>query len=71
MAIAKQRAEEEAQQVALRVDDLITKIQASSNSQVAGEEALADLKAQIDGAKKKAKKTLQHTLELLEQRLTS
>jgi ribosomal protein S4 len=57
--------------VALRVDDLITKIQASSNSQVAGEEALADLKAQIDGAKKKAKKTLQHTFELLEQRLTS
>jgi len=71
MAIAKQRAEQEAQQLALQVDDLINTINTSSDPKSAGEEMLAGLQMQIDGAKKKAKKTLQQTLELLEQRLTS
>jgi tryptophanyl-tRNA synthetase len=71
MEIAKQRAEQEAQQLALKVDDLINAITISNDPKAAGEELRAGLQTQIDGAKKKAKKTLQQTLELLEQRLTS
>ena len=71
IAIAKQRAEQESQQLAFEVDDLINTINTSSDPKAAGEEILAGLRTQIDGAKKKAKKTLQQTLELLEQRLTS
>ena len=71
MAIAKQRAEQEVLQLASQVDDLINTIKASSDPKVAGEEALLGLQVQIDGAKKKAKKTLQQTFQLLEQRLTS
>ena len=71
MEIAKQRAEQEAQNLALKVDDLINAITFSDDPKAAGEELLAGLQTQIDGAKMKAKKTLQQTLELLEQRLTS
>jgi thioredoxin-like negative regulator of GroEL len=71
MEIAKQRADQEARQLALKVDDLINAINISNDPKAAGEELLAGLQTQIDGAKKKAKKTLQQTLELLEQRLTS
>ena len=71
MAIAKQRAEQEVLQLASQVDDLINTIEASSDPKVAGEEALLGLQVQIDGAKKKAKKTLQQTFQLLEQRLIS
>jgi len=71
IAIAKQRAEQEVRQLALQVDDLINTINTSSDPKAAGVEMLASLRTQIDGAKKKAKKTLQQTLELLEQRLTS
>ena len=71
MEIAKQRADQEARQLALKVDDLINVINISNDPKAAGEELLAGLQTQIDGAKKKAKKTLQQTLELLEQRLTS
>ena len=71
MEIAKQRADQEARQLALKVDDLINVINISNDPKAAGEELLAGLQTQIDGAKKKAKKTLQQTRELLEQRLTS
>jgi tetrahydrodipicolinate N-succinyltransferase len=71
MAIAKQRAEQEVLQLASQVDDLINTIEASSDPKVAGEEALLGLQVQIDGAKKKAKKNLQQTFQLLEQRLIS
>jgi tryptophanyl-tRNA synthetase len=71
MEIAKQRADQEARQLALKVDDLINAINISNDPKAAGEELLAGLQTQIDGAKKKAKKTLQQTRELLEQRLTS
>ena len=71
MAIAKQRADEDAQQLVMQVDELLKKIGASNNPQAAGEEALEALQTQINGAKKKAKKNLQQTFELLQQRLSS
>jgi tryptophanyl-tRNA synthetase len=71
LAIAKQRAEEETAQLNLKVDELIRHINASSSGELASTEAIAELKLQIDSAKKKAKKTLQLTLELLQQRLAS
>jgi tryptophanyl-tRNA synthetase len=71
MAIAKQRTEQEAQQLTLQVDELMNTVNASNDPKAAGEAALVDLTVQIDGAKKKAKKTLQQTFDLLEQRLTS
>ena len=71
MAIAKQRADEDAQQLVMQVDELLKKIGASNNPQAAGEEALEALQIQINGAKKKAKKNLQQTFELLQQRLSS
>lgn len=69
IAIAKQRAAEETQQLTLKVDELISNINASGDVKAAGEDAIAGLKLQIDSAKKQAKKTLQLTLDLLEQRL--
>jgi ElaB/YqjD/DUF883 family membrane-anchored ribosome-binding protein len=71
MAIAKQRADEDAQQLVMQVNELLKKIGASNNPQAAGEEALEALQTQINGAKKKAKKNLQQTFELLQQRLSS
>jgi tryptophanyl-tRNA synthetase len=71
MAIAKQRTEQEAQQLTLQVDELMNTVNASNDPKATGEAALVDLTVQIDGAKKKAKKTLQQTFDLLEQRLTS
>jgi tryptophanyl-tRNA synthetase len=71
MAIAKQRTEHEAQLLTLQVDELMNTVNASNDPKAAGEAALVDLTVQIDGAKKKAKKTLQQTFDLLEQRLTS
>jgi tryptophanyl-tRNA synthetase len=71
MAIAKQRTEQEAQLLTLQVDELMNTVNASNDPKAAGEAALVDLTVQIDGAKKKAKKTLQQTFDLLEQRLTS
>ncbi len=71
MAIAKQRAEHDTQQLKMRVDELINTINASSDPKGAGEAALLDLRTQADSAKKKAKKNLQQIVGLLEQRLTS
>jgi tryptophanyl-tRNA synthetase len=71
MAIAKQRADEDAQQLVMQVDELLKKIAASNNSHAAGEEALEALQTQMNSAKKKAKKSLQQTFELLKQRLSS
>ncbi|MDC9719140.1 MAG: tryptophan--tRNA ligase [Gammaproteobacteria bacterium] len=69
IAIAKQRAEEETQRMVSRVDELMLSINATADSKLAGKEALAALQLQINSAKKKAKKTLQQTFDLLEQRL--
>lgn len=69
MAIAKQRAEQEAQELAVQVDGLMNTIDAHSDPQTAAKETLAALQRQINAAKKKTKKTLQQTFELLEQRL--
>lgn len=69
IAIAKQRAEEETQRMVSRVDELMLSINATADSKLAGKEALAALQLEINSAKKKAKKTLQQTFDLLEQRL--
>ena len=69
MAIAKQRAEQEIQEVSLKVDALMNGIKESGDAKTAAITAMTQLKLQIDSAKKKAKKTLQLTLELLEKRL--
>ena len=70
IAIAKQRVEQEAQQVALEVEALVKTIKSSSDPKAASEQVLRALQEKVDGAKKKAKKTLQQTLELLKQQLT-
>ena len=70
IAIAKQRVEQEAQQVALEVEALVKTIKSSSDPKAAGEQVLRALQEKVGGAKKKAKKTLQQTLELLKQQLT-
>ena len=69
VAIAKQRAEQELQEINLKVDSLMEGIKQSGNEKTAAIAAVTQLKLQIDSAKKKAKKTLQLTLELLEKRL--
>jgi tryptophanyl-tRNA synthetase len=69
VAIAKQRAEQEIQEVSLKVDALMNGIKESGDAKTAAITAMTQLKLQIDSAKKKAKKTLQLTLELLEKRL--
>jgi len=70
IAIAKQRVEQETQQVALEVEALVKTIKSSSDPKAASEQAIRALQEKVDGAKKKAKKTLQQTLELLKQQLT-
>ena len=70
IAIAKQRVQQEAQQVALEVEALVKTIKSSSDPKAASEQVLRDLQEKVGGAKKKAKKTLQQTLELLKQQLT-
>ena len=70
IAIAKQRVEQEAQQVALEVEALVKTIKSSSDPKAASEQVLRALQEKVGGAKKKAKKTLQQTLELLKQQLT-
>lgn len=70
IAIAKQRVEQEAQQVALEVEALVKAIKSSSDPKAASEQVLRALQEKVGGAKKKAKKTLQQTLELLKQQLT-
>ena len=70
IAIAKQRVEQETQQVALEVEALVKTIKSSSDPKAASEQAIRALQKKVDGAKKKAKKTLQQTLELLKQQLT-
>ena len=70
IAIAKQRVEQEAQQVALEVEALVKTIKSSSDPKAASEQMLSGLQEKVGGAKKKAKKTLQQTLELLKQQLT-
>jgi len=70
VAIAKQRVEQETQQVALEVEALVKTIKSSSDPKAASEQAIRALQEKVDGAKKKAKKTLQQTLELLKQQLT-
>ena len=70
IAIAKQRIEQEAQQVALEVEALVKTIKSSSDPKAASEQVLRALQEKVGGAKKKAKKTLQQTLELLKQQLT-
>ena len=70
IAIAKQRVQQEAQQVALEVEALVKTIKSSSDPKAASEQALRALQEKVGGAKKKAKKTLQQTLELLKQQLT-
>ena len=70
IAIAKQRVEKETQQVALEVEALVKTIKSSSDPKAASEQAIRALQEKVDGAKKKAKKTLQQTLELLKQQLT-
>ena len=69
-AIAKQRVQQEAQQVALEVEALVKTIKSSSDPKAASEQVLRALQEKVGGAKKKAKKTLQQTLELLKQQLT-
>ena len=70
IAIAKQRVEQEAQQVALEVEALVKTIKSSSDPKAASEQVLRALQEKVSGAKKKAQKTLQQTLELLKQQLT-
>ncbi|CAI8396476.1 MAG: tryptophan--tRNA ligase [Gammaproteobacteria bacterium] len=70
IAIAKQRVQQEAQQVALEVEALVKTIKSSSDPKAASEQVLRALQEKVGGAKKKAKKTLQQTLELLKQQLT-
>ena len=70
IAIAKQRIQQEAQQVALEVEALVKTIKSSSDPKAASEQVLRALQEKVGGAKKKAKKTLQQTLELLKQQLT-
>lgn len=70
IAIAKQRVQQEAQQVALEVEALVKTIKSSSDPKAASEQVLRALQEKVVGAKKKAKKTLQQTLELLKQQLT-
>jgi len=70
IAIAKQRVEQETQQVALEVEALVKTIKSSSDPKAASEQAIRALQEKVDGAKKKAKKNLQQTLELLKQQLT-
>ena len=70
ITIAKQRVEQETQQVALEVEALVKTIKSSSDPKAASEQAIRALQEKVDGAKKKAKKTLQQTLELLKQQLT-
>ena len=70
IAIAKQRVQQEAQQVALEVEALVKTIKSSSDPKAASEQVLRALQEKVGGAKKKAKKTLQRTLELLKQQLT-
>ena len=70
IAIAKQRVQQEAQQVALEVEALVKTIKSSSDPKAASEQVLRALQEKVGGAKKKAKKTLQQTLELLNQQLT-
>ena len=70
IAIAKQRVQQEAQQVALEVEALVKTIKSSSDPKAASEQVLRALQEKVGGAKKKAKKTLQQTLELLKQELT-
>ncbi|MDC0085119.1 tryptophan--tRNA ligase [Oceanospirillaceae bacterium] len=70
IAIAKQRVEQETQQAALEVEALVKTIKSSSDPKAASEQAIRALQEKVDGAKKKAKKTLQQTLELLKQQLT-
>ena len=71
IAIAKYRAEQELQQLTLQVEGMINVINAHSDPDTAATDSLHDLQMQIDGAKRKAKKTLQQTYELLKQRLSS
>jgi len=70
IAIAKQRVQQEAQEVALEVEALVKTIKSSSDPKAASEQVLRALQEKVGGAKKKAKKTLQQTLELLKQQLT-
>ena len=70
IAIAKQRVQQEAQQVALEVEALVKTIKSSSDPKAASDQVLRALQEKVGGAKKKAKKTLQQTLELLKQQLT-
>ena len=70
ISIAKQRVQQEAQQVALEVEALVKTIKSSSDPKAASEQVLRALQEKVGGAKKKAKKTLQQTLELLKQQLT-
>ena len=70
IVIAKQRVEQEAQQVASEVEALVKTIKSSSDPKAASEQVLRALQEKVGGAKKKAKKTLQQTLELLKQQLT-
>ena len=56
IAIAKQRVEQETQQVALEVEALVKTIKSSSDPKAASEQAIRALQEKVDGAKKKAKK---------------
>jgi tryptophanyl-tRNA synthetase len=69
VAIAKQRTEQAAQQLAQQVDQWLATINASANPKQAGLDQVVDLQQQIESAKKKARKQLQQGLELLKQRL--
>lgn len=69
--IAKQRAQQEQREIETKIEELIKQIESSDDFKAAKEAVMTDLNTQISGAKKKTKKTLQHTLELLEKRLQS
>ena len=69
MEIAKQRAHEDAQKVIAEVDAIMARVAADHDPVAAGVAEINQLQQKITDAKKKARKTLQQTLELLEQRL--
>lgn len=65
IAIAKQRVQQEAQQVALEVEALVKTIKSSSDPKAASEQVLRALQEKVGGAKRKLKRPYSKPLNCL------